>query len=82
MISWRLSPIDGNGLSATGSFATALASASTPYFGLASYNGGSMVGGGFDNLTYGTLPTPKPGALVLLATGLIGLLAYAWRKRK
>jgi hypothetical protein len=25
--------------------------------------------------------TPEPGTLVLLATGLIGLLAYAWRKR-
>jgi autotransporter-associated beta strand protein len=25
---------------------------------------------------------PEPGAIVLLATGLIGLLAYAWRKRK
>jgi hypothetical protein len=26
--------------------------------------------------------TPEPGTVVLLATGLIGLLAYAWRKRK
>lgn len=25
---------------------------------------------------------PEPGAFVLLATGLIGLLAYAWRKRR
>ncbi len=25
---------------------------------------------------------PEPGTLVLLATGLIGLLAYVWRKRK
>ena len=25
---------------------------------------------------------PEPGALALLATGLIGLLCYAWRKRK
>ena len=24
---------------------------------------------------------PEPGAIVLLASGLIGLLAYAWRKR-
>jgi hypothetical protein len=26
--------------------------------------------------------TPEPGTIVLLSTGLIGLLAYAWRKRK
>jgi hypothetical protein len=30
-----------------------------------------------------TGPTlPEPGTLVLLATGLVGLLAYAWKKRK
>jgi hypothetical protein len=27
-------------------------------------------------------PAPEPGALVLCGTGLIGLLAYAWRKRR
>lgn len=27
-------------------------------------------------------PIPEPGTLLLLATGLAGLLAYAWRKRK
>ena len=26
--------------------------------------------------------TPEPSALLLAASGLIGLLAYAWRKRK
>jgi len=25
---------------------------------------------------------PEPSAFVLLATGLLGLLAYAWRKRR
>ena len=30
---------------------------------------------------YGT-PTPEPSTLVLLTVGLIGLLAYAWRKRR
>ena len=25
---------------------------------------------------------PEPSVIVLLATGLLGLLAYAWRKRK
>ena len=29
-----------------------------------------------------SLPTPEPGTLALLITGLIGLLCYAWRKRK
>jgi hypothetical protein len=28
-----------------------------------------------------TAPIPEPNSLVLVATGLIGLLAYAWRKR-
>ena len=27
-------------------------------------------------------PAPEPGMLILLATGLLGLLAHAWRKRK
>ena len=36
-----------------------------------------IVGFGFE-----AEPTPEPGTLVLLATGLIGLLAYAWRKRR
>ena len=26
--------------------------------------------------------TPEPSTVLLLATGLLGLLAYAWRKRK
>ena len=31
---------------------------------------------------WGALPTPEPSAVVLLATALIGLLCYAWRKRR
>ena len=29
-----------------------------------------------------TASVPEPSALLLAATGLVGLLAYAWRKRK
>jgi hypothetical protein len=37
-----------------------------------------------DNVRVTATPTatPEPSTLVLLASGLIGLLAYAWRKRK
>jgi T5SS/PEP-CTERM-associated repeat protein len=31
---------------------------------------------------YALIAVPEPGALVLLAAGLLGLLAYAWRKQK
>jgi hypothetical protein len=30
----------------------------------------------------GTATVPEPGTLTLLAAGLLGLIAYAWRKRK
>jgi hypothetical protein len=33
-------------------------------------------------LGHGTTFIPEPGTMVLLATGLMGLIAYAWRKRK
>jgi hypothetical protein len=29
-----------------------------------------------------TAPSPEPSSMILVASGLIGLLAYAWRKRK
>ena len=29
-----------------------------------------------------SVATPEPSTLALLATGLLGLLAYAWRKRR
>ena len=38
---------------------------------------------GFNGFTLvGPLASPEPCSLVLLATGLLGLLAYAWRKRR
>ena len=41
-------------------------------------------GNGEANWAYVKLnaPIPEPGTLTLLVTGLIGLLCYAWRKRK
>ena len=48
----------------------------------------SRLGGGnrtviFDDIQMGgTAPSPEPSTLVLLGTGIVGLLAYAWRKRR
>jgi hypothetical protein len=36
----------------------------------------------YDNVRLNSEAVPEPGTLVLLATGLIGLVCYAWRKRK
>ena len=37
-------------------------------------------GGNVDNLTLSSVP--EPSAVVLLITGLVALLAYAWRRRR
>jgi hypothetical protein len=36
----------------------------------------------YDNVRLTSESVPEPGTLVLLVTGLIGLVCYAWRKRK
>jgi hypothetical protein len=36
----------------------------------------------FKNLSLNVGVAPEPGTLALLATGLVGLLAYAWRRRR
>lgn len=43
-------------------------------------NGSSLFTGGYDNIMLTVIP--EPSTLVLLATGLLGLLCYAWRKQK
>jgi predicted MFS family arabinose efflux permease len=40
----------------------------------------SVGGVAFDNLSVSTVP--EPSAVLLMAMGLVGLLAYAWRKQK
>ena len=37
---------------------------------------------GIDSVRLDAIPTPEPSTLVLLGIGLLGLLAYAWRKRR
>lgn len=37
---------------------------------------------GIDSVSLAPAPVPEPSTLVLLSAGLLGLLAYAWRKRK
>lgn len=49
-----------------------------------SWNGFASMGyeGMFNGFTLSFGEVPEPSAVVLLITGLIGLLCYAWRKRK
>jgi len=44
--------------------------------------GDSSAGSTVDNFSLSVSEIPEPGTLALLACGLIGLLAYAWRKRR
>ena len=42
----------------------------------------SQIGYNLMGDTWASAIVPEPSSLVLLATGLLGLLAYAWRKGK
>jgi hypothetical protein len=44
--------------------------------------GGNDVDFAVDNVRLSTTYTPEPSSMMLVASGLVGLLAYAWRKRK
>ena len=53
----------------------------------ASMSFGDETGGGsgsanWDYVNVNPVSTPEPSTLTLLVMGLIGLLCYAWRKRK
>jgi hypothetical protein len=43
---------------------------------------GSDSRGAFDDVTISVSEVPEPGTLTLVVCGLLGLLAYAWRKHK
>ncbi len=43
---------------------------------------GPTPGGRIDNVVISSFPVPEPSTLALLAAGLFGLLAYAWKKCK
>ena len=66
-----------------------LGTANALCWGLLDHNG-DTVGGGpevlgvfqIDHVQLDATPAPEPSTLVLLTAALIGLLAYAWRKRR
>lgn len=47
---------------------------------LLAFDGSSYVFNASTDLSY--MAAPEPSTIALLVTGLLGLLAYAWRKRK
>ena len=60
---------------------TSLSPSGSMGFHLFSYqNADGPSAAAYDSVSVGVVP--EPSALLLMATGLIGLLAYAWRKRK
>jgi hypothetical protein len=66
---------------------TSWAAISTRYVGLkvnSSYAEGSDGHWNYQisEIRFETVPTPEPSTIVLAITGFVGLLCYAWRKRK
>jgi hypothetical protein len=77
----------GNNVTLTSVLATGQGTGWTPYYAYGCDNTGDIVGFGKVGSTYYAylmtpVPTPEPSTLLLAASGLVGLLAYAWRKRK
>ena len=74
---WNYTTTIGDGITITGRIQTAVGAA-----GFACPGGTISTGCIWESMNMAYSVVPEPGTLVLLATGLIGLLCYAWRKRK
>lgn len=70
-------------INVTGATKTLIEGQDAFQFGDGSYYTLTYTGGtGNNDLVLIAHPIPEPATMVLLASGLVGLLAYAWRKRK